>query len=90
MTPRPTKSAHPTRLPPGVSLHARFAGALCQAWIERWTRHIFTIAGPAAKSCDVIISMPNFKHSAARGRLISKLGRWGYYKLTLTRTEDQS
>lgn len=77
-----TAVRHPTRLPPRTALHVGFAGKLYPAWIERWTRRVFTAAGPAAKSAAVVIHVGAPKFTKAHNRLWAKLDRWGYANLS--------
>jgi hypothetical protein len=71
---------HPTKLPAQTTLRVRFAGKDYPAWIERWSRRVFTVAGPVAKSVGVhvVLDRPvaRFRQQDFAVRL--KLERWGY------------
>lgn len=86
--PPPTKSAHATRLPPRTTLHVGFAGKLYPAWIERWTRFVFTAAGPVGKSAAVVVSLEQRGMSNPQRELIAKLTRWDYRDIRITHTEE--
>lgn len=73
----------PTRLPRLTTLAVEFAGKRYPAWIQRWTRHVFTVAGPIAKTAalKICVARPRIRQMDFAVR--RKLERWGYQSLFL-------
>jgi hypothetical protein len=67
-----------TRLPPHTNLYAGFGGKLYPVMIGRWTRRLFAISGPVAKSAPIVLLVDGQRFRRQHARLRSKLRRWGY------------
>lgn len=77
MTPR-------LRLPGTVQLDVEFFGKHYPAWLERWTRRVWTIAGEASFAARLVISYDRGRRQRRHAeKLKDRLWKWGYRLTTL-------